>query len=174
MTTSRKLCRSGHPCTPDSIKQALDCIGHHGALTVKTLAERLGHVSEGTLGKQLSQYDDDNYPPLRQVVPLTLAAENDALITYLARACGGVFVRVDAGAGHGVDAEQLGKAVREFADVLQCHASACADGLVTAQEATTFDREADEACAAIAALKLRFRSRVQASAAIVWPVERLA
>jgi hypothetical protein len=163
MTTSRKLCRSGQPCTPETMKEALDCLAHHGALPVKGLAERIGHVSEGTLGKQLSKYDEDNYPPLRQVVPLTVAAENDALITYLARACGGVFVRLHASAGHDVDAEHIGKALREFADVLQCHASASADGVVTADEANTLDREVDEACAELAALKMRFRARVQPS-----------
>lgn len=162
MTTSRKRCRSGHPCTPTTIKEALDCLGHHGALTVADLAERLGHVTAGTLGKQLSQYDEDNYPPLRQVVPLTLASQNDALIGLLARLCGGVFVRVDAG---GVDGEQLGRTVREFGEMLECHAAACADGAVTREEADEFDREADEAMAAIAALKLRVRARVPISPA---------
>lgn len=161
MTTSRKRCRSGHPCTPTTLKEALDCLGHHGALAVRELAERLGHVSEGTLGKQLSQYDEDNYPPLRQVVPLTLASQNDALLVYLSRAVGGVFVRVEGTVVQGADAAQLSRAVREFGELLECHGAACADGVVTEAEADVFDREADEACAAIAALKIRFRTRVQ-------------
>lgn len=162
MTTTPKRCRSGQRCQPVTLKEALDCLGHHGALTVRELAERLGHISEGTLGKQLSLYDEDNYPTLRQVVPLTLASKNDAVIGLLARQCGGVFVRVDAA---GVDGEQLGRTVCEFGEMLQSHAAACADGTVTAEEAEDFSREADEAMAAIAALKLRVRARVPAPAA---------
>ncbi len=157
MTNTPKRCRSGERCTPTSLKEALDCLGHHGALTVRELAEQLGNVSEGTLGKQLSLYDEDNYPPLRQVVPLTLASKSDAVVAYLARAVGGVFLRPEAG---GVDGEQLGRTVREFGEMLQCHGTACADGMVTTEEADRFDREADEAIAAIAVLKLRVRGRV--------------
>jgi len=155
MTTSRKLCRSGHPCTPATLKEALDCLGHHGALPVHLLAERLGHVSEGTLGKQLSRYDEDNFPPLRQVVPLTLASQSDALIAYLSRAVGGVFVRVE-GSGDGA---QLGRTVREFGELLECHAAVMVDGLVSEAEFAAFAREADEAIAAIVSLKLRVSER---------------
>jgi hypothetical protein len=157
MTTSRKLCRSGQSCTPRTLKEALDCLGHHGALTVRELAEQLGHVSEGTLGKQLSLYDDDNYPPLRHVVPLTLASRSDAVIDYLARAVGGLFVRV---AGAGLDGQLLGTSVREFGEMLECHAVLLADGVVTEAEAETFAREADQAMAAIEILKQTIRARV--------------
>ena len=141
MTTSRKICQSGHPCTPATLKEALDCLGHHGALTVRQLAERLGHISEGTLGKQLSQYDEDNYPPIRQVVPLTLASENDALITHLARAVGGVFVRVPTAAGT-VESQAFARMVKEFGELLAAVAEAWADdGHVTPDELDRVERE---------------------------------
>lgn len=159
MTTTPKRCRSGERCQPATLKEALDCLGHHGALTVKELAERLGHITESTLGKQLSLYDEDNYPTLRQVVPLTLASRSDAVIDYLARAVGGVFFRPPVG---GEDEAQLGRTVREFGEMLQCHGATLADGRVTADEAERFAREADDVIAAVAGLKGRVRARVGA------------
>jgi hypothetical protein len=162
MTTSRKLCRSGAHCQPATLKEALDCLGHHSDITVRQMADRLGHVTEGTLGKQLSLYDDDNYPPLRNLVPLMNAASNDALIEYLARSVGGVFFRPMVS---GADGEQLGRTVREFGELLQCHGITLADGRVTEAEAEEFDRQADDVIAAVAQLKLRVRERAASDAA---------
>jgi hypothetical protein len=162
VTTSRKLCRGGHRCTPTSLKEALGCVGCHSARPIRELAECIG-VSEGTLGKQLSQYDEDNYLPLRHLVPLTLAAQNFAVFEQQARAVGGIFVPL-VGSGDGA---QLGHTVREFGELLECHAQVMADGTVSTAEVEAFAREADEAIAAIVALKLRIQQAVPAAPVVL-------
>lgn len=140
MTTTPKRCRSGQRCQPVTLKEALDCLAHHGALTVRELAERLGHISERTLGKQLSLHDDKNYPTLRQVIPLTLASESDALVAYLAEAVGGVFVRVPTGLASG-DTAAVARIVREFGELLEAVAQSTADGRVTSDELARVEQE---------------------------------
>lgn len=159
---TRKLCRSGRPCQPADLKEALDCLGHHSDRPLREVAERVGR-SESTLGKECSRYDEDHYPPLRMVVPLTLASENDALITYLARAVGGVFVRIESVVGPGVDQEHAARAVATFGALLQQFGAALADGTITDQEADAIQYAGDDAITAIAGLSAYARQRVRLS-----------
>lgn len=160
-TTTRTRCRAGAPCQPASLKEALDCLGHHGGLTVAQLAERLGHISEGTLGKQLSQYDEDNYPTLRHLIPLTLASGSDALVRYLAEACGGVFFRVPT-VNAALDVSAIAAIVREFGELLEEVSRATADGRVTGEEVDRVRHEANDVMTAIAGYVERLRAQVPA------------
>lgn len=167
-TTTRTRCRAGARCQPASLKEALDCLGHHGDLTVAQLAERLGHISEGTLGKQLSQYDEDNYPTLRHVIPLTRASGSDALIRYLAEACGGVFFRVPS-VSAALDVSAIATIVREFGELLEEVSRATADGRVTDDELTRVRREANDVITAIAAYVERLHTQVSEASATCGP-----
>lgn len=158
-TTTRKLCLRGSAhCRPDSVKEALDCVGHHSDQPIAVIAERVGRVV-GTLAKECSLYDDEHVPPLRLVVPLTLASGNDALIRYLAEACGGVFVRVPVGAGVG-DVAAVAAIVQEFGEFLGEVARTTVDGRVTADELARVDHEAHDVMTAMAALVERLRHQL--------------
>jgi hypothetical protein len=163
-STTRKLCRSGHHCQPIDLKEALDCLGHHSDRPLREIAERVGRT-ESTLAKECSRYEEDHYPPLRMVVPLTLASDNDALVTYLARAVGGVFVRIESAVGRGVDQEHAARAVATFGSLLQEFGLALADGTITDQEADAIQHAGDEAITAIAGLTLYARERVRLAVA---------
>jgi len=158
-TTTRKRCLRGHDhCRPESVKEALDCVGHHSAQPLPVIAERIGRVV-GTLAKECSVYDDDHVPPLRLVVPLTLASGNDALIRHLAEACGGVFFRVPVVAAV-QDVSALATIVREFGELLEEVSTATADGRVTADELARVRREANDVITAIAAYVERLHAQV--------------
>ena len=88
---------------------------------------------------------------------LTLASGSDALLDYFAEASGGLFVRVPPADATGA---QLGASVREYGEMLQVHAAMLEDGLVTPDEWDRFAREADQAMAAIQALKISVQARV--------------
>lgn len=60
------------------------------------------------------------------------------------------------------DLEQAMRAIREFGEQQQRYVDVLQDGTVTEAEAATYEREADEAIAAIAAMKARVRSQVPA------------
>ena len=161
MTSTRKQCRSGEvPCRPDSLKQALDCLAHHSDRTVAQMAEAIGHTTAGTLGKQLSQYDDDNYPPMRLVVPLTLASGNDAVVRYFAEAVGGRFVRESAD-GAPVDGAGIARMLREFSELLEAVSAAMADGRVTDDEVARVDREWDDLARVSASVRVQLRSAAE-------------
>jgi hypothetical protein len=158
-STTRKLCRSGQHCEPVNVKEALDCVGHHSTRPLREIAERIGRT-ESTLGKECSRYDEGHHPPLRLVVPLTIASENDALIHYLARAVGGVFLRVEHEIGRGLDQEHAARAVAHFGELLHRFGDALADGTITEQEADAIQHAGDDAISAIAALSHYARLRV--------------
>jgi hypothetical protein len=162
-STTRKLCRSGARCEPVNIKEALDCVGHHSARPLREIAERIGRT-ENTLGKECSLYDDEHLPPLRLVVPLTLASENDALITYLSRAVGGVFLRIEPTIGRGLDAEQVAQLCRVFGELLHRSGEALEDGTITQEEADAVQHAGDDVMTAIATWSVRLRSRVALTA----------
>lgn len=168
-STTRKLCRSGaHHCEPVNVKEALDCLGHHSARPLREIAERIGRT-ESTLGKECSPYDDEHYPPMRLIVPLTIASENDALITYLARAVGGVFVRIEHEIGRGLDQEHASRAVSLFGELLHRFGDALADGTITEQEADAIQHAGDDAITAIASLSFYARSQVTLTTVIRRP-----
>jgi hypothetical protein len=159
-STTRKLCRSGaQPCEPVNIKEALDCVGHHSARPLREIAERIGRT-ENTLGKECSRYDEEHFPPLRLVVPLTIASENDALITYLARAVGGVFLRIEYEIGRGLDQERVAHAVALFGELLHRSGDALEDGTITQEEADEVQHAGDDVITAIASWSCYLRSRV--------------
>lgn len=163
-TTTRKRCLRGQEhCRPESIKEALDCVGHHSAQPLPVIAERIGRVVN-TLAKECSLYDDEHTPPLRLVVPLTLASGNDALIRHLAEACGGVFFRVPAQAEVSANATAIARIVREFGQLLEEVACATADGVVTLTELTRVRHEANDVMAAIASYLERLAQTAPASA----------
>lgn len=159
-STTRKLCRSGQHCQPVDLKEALDCLGHHSDRPLREIAERVGRT-ESTLGKECSRYDEEHYPTIRMVVPLTLASENDALVTYLARAVGGIFVRIESAIGRGVDQEHAAHAVATFGTLLQEFGAALGDGTITDDEADAIQHAGDDAITAIAGLSLYARQRVR-------------
>jgi hypothetical protein len=163
-STSRKLCRSGARCEPVSLKEACDCVGHHSNRPLREIAERIGRT-ESTLGKECSLYDEEHCLPLRLVVPLTIAADNDALISYLAQAVGGVFVRLHADVGRGLDQEHVAHAVAAFGELLQRYGSSLADGTITTDEADHFEAGGAAACQAIVELQLYVRARAAQQAA---------
>ena len=167
-STTRKLCRSGQHCQPIDLKEALDCLGHHSARPLREIAERVGRT-ESTLGKECSRYDEDHYPPLRMVVPLTLASENDALVSYVARAVGGVFLRIESAIGRGVDQEHAAHAVATFGALLQQFGSALADGTITDQEADAIQFAGDDAITAIAGLSFYARQRAHLAVVVGKP-----
>lgn len=163
-TTTRKRCLRGHEhCRPDSIKEALDCLGHHSDQPLAVIAERVGRVV-GTLAKECSLYDDEHVPPLRLVVPLTRASGNDALMRYLAEACGGLFIRVPEATAAG-DVAALASIVREFGELLEEVSHATADGRVTADELARVRHEAHDVMTVIAAYLERLGSQVATDAA---------
>jgi len=165
-STTRKLCRSGaQHCEPVNVKEALDCVGHHSARPLREIAERIGRT-ESTLGKECSRYDDEHHPPLRLVVPLTIASENDALITYLARAVGGVFVRIEHEIGRGLEQERVARLVAQFGELLHRSGDAMADDTITTDEADQVEHAGNDVVTAVAAFCLHMRSRVKPATTI--------
>lgn len=162
-TTTRKRCLRGHEhCQPASIKEALDCVGHHSAQPLSVIAARVGR-SESTLGKECSTWDDEHMPPLRLVVPLTIASSNDALIRFLAEACGGVFFRPLEPVSLR-DVASIASVVREFGELLEAAAQATADGCVSVAERARVQHEANDTIAAIVAYMDLLGRQVQPSA----------
>jgi hypothetical protein len=161
MTSTRKQCRTGEAaCRPSTLKEALDCLAHHSDRTVAQMAEAIGHTTAGTLGKQLSLHDEDNYPPVRLVVPLTLVSKNDAVVRYLAEAVGGRFVRESIDASP-VDGAGVARMLREFGELLEAVSAAMADGRVTDDEVARVDREWDDVARVAAAVRVQLRSAAE-------------
>ncbi len=142
------------PATPRSFAAAVDIVAHQSTnergerMVIADIAARIGRP-DSYLRKATSQYDDAH--PLRGdlIVPLTLATRNYALINYLARECGGVFIQMPAveSADHGDIVRQTTTVVGEFGDVLADLRTALADGHISTSESDRVSVQAYEAIA---------------------------
>jgi hypothetical protein len=142
---------------PDSLEDALHAVVYESALPAKAIASAIG-VRYGYLVEAANPNREDTHFQVRWVPPITNASGNDALIRFLAHACGGAFIRLNAGAAFN---ERTASVLKETADYLQTVAVAEADGTVTADEASEARKQADEAIEALLAHVQWMESRVR-------------
>lgn len=142
MTTTPKQCRAGHHCDPQSFKEALDCLGHHSALSLRQMCERTG-LNVNRVAKGCSLYDADHMLRVDEIVALTLNSADDprqrnvVAIRYVCRQLSGAFVQLPTGWDAEQDAflgamtastERLSEMGREIHDSLRN------DGQIDAEE----------------------------------------
>ena len=159
-TTSRKLCRNGDRCTPQSFVEAVDCLAHHSDLSLAQIAERIGRDAN-YLRKACSQYDDAH--PFRGdlILPLTTVTDNDVVLRYLVGERGGMFVRCpDAGLDRDVY-EAFAGVAKELGDDSSLLRRILDDGVVSAAELAQAKAELNETVEAVFAVLAVLTARVQ-------------
>ena len=159
-TTSRKLCRTGHRCTPQSFIESVDCLAHHSDLSLAQVAERIGRDAN-YLRKACSQYDDAH--PFRGdlILPMSTVTGNDVVLRYLVGERGGMFVRCpDAGADRDVY-EAFAAVAQELGDDSSLLRRILDDGVVSAAELVQAKRELAETVEAVLAVAAVLEARVE-------------
>lgn len=136
-------------------QRALDDVGHNSydeqgrRLTVAQIAERVGR-GVAYMRNALCATDEAHPLDSSLVVPVTIATNNRALVRYFAEATGCVCIELPRVTAGNTDViAHAGAAAKEFGDVMTEAGLALADGRVTRDEAAAFERQANEAIAAI-------------------------
>lgn len=152
-TQSRKACRAGHTCQPQTFAEALDCLAHHSDVPLTQIAERVGR-DVNYLRKATSQYDEAH--PFRGdlIVPVTRAANNFVLLDYLESQVGRIAIALPGAEPGRQDllAHQLA-VVREVGEDAAAIERALHDGRVDAIELPRLKREIEESVKALLTLK---------------------
>lgn len=130
-------------------------------VTAKALAGTLG-VRYGYLADSANPDREDTQFQARLIVPITLASGNDAIVKFICRRVGGVFVRLPNGAGSD---ELTARSLKEVGDYLHAVAESGRDGKVTEAEANEIDRQVTEAVEALLSHARSVRARVVARSA---------
>jgi len=129
---------------PYESMNAKEALNMARAFSEKTHSEIADEMGIGTETVRRYHTDPTYNPPLPRVPELNRAYGNDILIQWLARKCGGVFVRI-----HGIHSpaelqKEISLLTKEFADVLKVHAEAIEDGKITDEELNRIHKEAEE------------------------------
>jgi len=127
----------GSPVQHDSFDEALSANVLESAQPVKAIAADMG-VRPGLLYDAANPNREDTHFQARLIPALTKASGSDALIVFLAHACGGMFVRLAR--GKQPDAH-TGEVLRAAGDYLHEIAQAHADGQITVGEARRIRRK---------------------------------
>lgn len=159
MTNGRKSCRSGHPCEPRSLGEAIYCSTFHSEAEARTIAERMG-VRYSYLADAANPDRDGQQFQARLLVPLMHATGNLAPLAWLARAMGGVFVRTpDVAVEHDDVRRAFLAATREIGEDAGDIERALADGVITGEEARQLEVQIDETIAELVSLKATIRKK---------------
>jgi len=124
-----------------NVKEALNMAR---AFSGKTHAEIADEMGIGTETVRRYHTDPTYNPPLPRISELNRAYGNDILIQWLARKCGGVFVRIEGVHSPLELQKEIAILTKEFSDVLKVHAEAIEDGKLTNEELNRILKEAEE------------------------------
>lgn len=175
MIASRVDCRSGvSPCRPASLAELIAHVAQHvvpggvPALAIRVWARTGDPRSRDTFGrwflKVCSPHETAYRLPVDLVGPFCCAAGDDALIAELARDAGGVFVRVPTSAVAPADIlDSHLRVIREIGDQAAALATMLEDGRIETREVADFERQSDEAIAALVALKAIVRAHAESA-----------
>jgi hypothetical protein len=130
---------------PESLDDALHAVVYESALPAKAIAAAIG-VRYGYLAESANPNREDANFQARLVPAITKASNNDALIRFLAHACGGVFVRLNPGVAGD---EHTSAVLKQVGDYLHSVAAAQMDGTITRREVRAVRREVEEAIEAL-------------------------
>jgi hypothetical protein len=75
MTQTPKECRSGRKCEPRTLKEAVDCLAHHSALSLPQICERSG-LDYNRMAKACSLYEA-RVPRTDELLALTINSADD-------------------------------------------------------------------------------------------------
>lgn len=166
MTRSRKQCTSGEHCEPRSLQEAIYCALHHSEMPLARIAETV-NVRAGYLMDAANPDREDTQFQARLIAPITRVTNNHAVVSQLARDCGGLFVPTPAvSKDHSDIAHQTATVLREVADVIQApHSALNGDNKIDAAECASIEAEIDQAVTALLSLK----TLVRLKAGIVMP-----
>lgn len=160
MTNGRKACRDGQRCEPRTLAEAIYCVVHHSDVDVDRIVEHLG-VRRGYLIDATNPDRDDTHFQVRWIVPVTAITGNAAIVEYLARTLGGVFVQLPplTPGRHDDIVTQAAKAMGEVGDVFTEMRRALADDTLTPKEAQRFSVEIEQAIAMLLSLGTIFNQK---------------
>lgn len=160
-TSSRRQCRNGDRCAPRTLGEAIYCLILHSDVDAKTIAEHLG-VRHGYLLDAANPDREDVQFQARHIDPASEKTRNDALINFICRQRGGVFVRIPSLDND--DALELTKAhlevMREMGEDAAKMQEILRDGKLTQREADTFSEEIDETITKLLEWKAIVRAHV--------------
>lgn len=161
MTHKRRRCRSGDRCEPRTLLEAIACVVLHSNADAKTIAERVG-VRHGYLLDAANPDREEIQFQARLIEPVSQAASNDAIVEFLCRQRGGVFVRIPSADVDGAEAMTLAHldVVREMGEDAAAMQAILADRRLTVEEADAFDSEVDETIQKLAQWKAIVRAHV--------------
>lgn len=154
MTHSRKDCRNGQRCEPQTLQESLYCLLHHSRITLPAIAEAIGK-RPGYLSDAANPDCETVHFQAGSLVPAMLAADNFVPLEFLARQCNAVVVFLpktdvdsdDLRRGFMATAKELGDVASEIDRALT------GDDAIDADEFTRIDRQIAEFIAAGAALR---------------------
>ncbi len=129
---------------PYESMNAKEALNMARAFSEKTYSEIADEMGIGTETVRRYHTDPQYNPPLPRVPELNRAYGNDVLVQWIARKCGGVFIRVDGIHSPAELQKEISLLAKEFADVLKAHADAIEDGKVTVEELQKIHKEAEE------------------------------
>ena len=129
---------------PYESMNAKEALNMARAFSEKTYSEIADEMGIGTETVRRYHTDPVYNPPLPRVPELNRAYGNDVLIQWLARKCGGVFVRTTGIQSPAELQKEISLLTKEFSDVLKVHAEAIEDGKVTREELERIHKEAEE------------------------------
>ncbi|ADU96018.1 hypothetical protein Theam_0044 [Thermovibrio ammonificans HB-1] len=124
-----------------SVKEVLNTARGVSGRTYSEIADEMGIGTE-TVRRYHS--DPDYNPPLPRVPELNRAYGNDILIQWLARKCGGVFIKTNEVRSPAELQKEIAFLAKEFSDVLRVHADAIKDNELTKEELEKLHKEAEE------------------------------
>lgn len=154
MIASRKLCRSGQPCEPRTLVEAIYCLVHHSDLSLPEIAE--------AIGKRPGYLSDAANPDLETVnfqaaclVPAMRATHNLIPLQFMARVLGCVVIQLPPASTDSADVRQrfMG-VVKELGDVsAEIERALAGDNQIDEAEFTRIDMQLSELLEAGAQLR---------------------
>ena len=131
------------------------------AFSEKTYSEIADEMGIGTETVRRYHTDPSYNPPLPRIPDLNAAYGNDVLVQWIARKCGGVFVRIQGIHEPAELQKEISLLTKEFADVLSVHADAIVDGKLTQEELKKILKEAEELLIKAAEVVLAVKSSIK-------------
>jgi len=129
---------------PYESMNAKEALNMARALSEKTYSEIADDMGIGTETVRRYHTDPIYNPPLPRIPELNRAYGNDVLVQWIARKCGGIFVRVEDIENPAELQKEIALLTKEYADVLKVHAKAIEDGKLSLEELRSIHKEAEE------------------------------
>lgn len=115
----------------DSVQETV----HKGKLPVAQLAERIGKSPSYVYNCANPNLEDDFHLQGREIIPLTLASENYAVVNYICKGVGGVFLRVPQVEGIDLSlSENILETIEHLAELRRKYKEAMKDGVLSRSE----------------------------------------